>query len=203
MLPAESVNGPRWTRSPPGAAVRLLCQLPKNDEDPRPKAGARVAVLVPFSALSGHTAEATNAEALDGQARDEGVFSGLVPGVGPPLLTAEHPEPLSPPFVPCDLGFFHPSIMPEVGKPGNVSRAGRARVSPAPRFLFMIQGRLVSTAVLARALNVAPRTVNHWQRERGLIPDDVTAGGHARWDIDRVKEWVRSQSPRHQGPAGT
>lgn len=53
--------------------------------------------------------------------------------------------------------------------------------------------KLVPTAELARALNVAPRTVQHWRQHRGLEPDAVTLGGHARWDIERVKAWVRDQ----------
>lgn len=53
---------------------------------------------------------------------------------------------------------------------------------------------LVSTAELARALNVSPRTVNHWKNELGLEPDDVTAGGHARWNVERVRAWVKARA---------
>lgn len=31
------------------------------------------------------------------------------------------------------------------------------------------------------------------QEHKGLEPDAVTLGGHARWDIERVKGWVRDQ----------
>lgn len=68
-----------------------------------------------------------------------------------------------------------------------------------------VAGKLVSTAELARALHVAPRTIVHWKNEKGLEPDAVTLGGHARWDVERVKSWVRNRLASGEdsiGPTG-
>lgn len=59
----------------------------------------------------------------------------------------------------------------------------------------------MNTAELARELHVATRTITDWRHQRGLLPDAVTAGGHARWDVERVKRWVKEEYTRHEGTA--
>jgi DNA-binding transcriptional MerR regulator len=51
--------------------------------------------------------------------------------------------------------------------------------------------RLVTTAELARALGLSPRTIQHYRQKKILTPDVVSAGGHARWDIERVRQRLR------------
>lgn len=51
--------------------------------------------------------------------------------------------------------------------------------------------RLRSTGETARELNVSRRTLQRWL-EAGIVePSEQTAGGHYRWDVDKVREQVR------------
>jgi Predicted transcriptional regulators len=50
--------------------------------------------------------------------------------------------------------------------------------------------RLLTTAELARALGLSARTIQRY-RQAGLIrPAEVSLGGHARWDVDDVREQI-------------
>ncbi|HEX7661246.1 MAG TPA: MerR family DNA-binding transcriptional regulator [Pseudonocardiaceae bacterium] len=50
---------------------------------------------------------------------------------------------------------------------------------------------LVSTGVAAKQLGIAASTLVRWW-QRGLVePAWVTAGGHARWNVDALKQQVR------------
>lgn len=51
--------------------------------------------------------------------------------------------------------------------------------------------RLVETAELARELSVTTRTLQRWRREGLITPAEETLGGHARWDVDAVREQIR------------
>jgi DNA-binding transcriptional MerR regulator len=51
--------------------------------------------------------------------------------------------------------------------------------------------RLVTTAELARALGLAPRTIQKYRQDGILTPDLESAGGHARWNIERVRDELR------------
>jgi len=57
-------------------------------------------------------------------------------------------------------------------------------------------GRLVTTAELARALGLSARTIQRYRQSGLLEPELVSAGGHARWDIDRVRSQLRSLAER-------
>lgn len=51
--------------------------------------------------------------------------------------------------------------------------------------------RLVPTGVAAKELGISVRTLQDWAA-RGLVtPDLVTVGGHARWDVDRLRGQLR------------
>jgi DNA-binding transcriptional MerR regulator len=55
----------------------------------------------------------------------------------------------------------------------------------------MPEPRLVSTAELARALGLAARTIQKYRQDGILTPDMESAGGHARWNVERVREELR------------
>lgn len=50
---------------------------------------------------------------------------------------------------------------------------------------------LVSTGRAARALSIAPRTLQRYL-EAGIVrPAEQTAGGHHRWDVDDLRRQIR------------
>lgn len=51
--------------------------------------------------------------------------------------------------------------------------------------------KLVSTGVAADALGVAHNTLHQWWKKGDVTPTLVTPGGHARWDLDELKEQLR------------
>ena len=59
-------------------------------------------------------------------------------------------------------------------------------------------GRLVTTAELARALGLSARTIQRYRQGGVLVPDLVSAGGHARWDVEKVRSRLRSLAERAQ-----
>lgn len=54
--------------------------------------------------------------------------------------------------------------------------------------------RLVTTAELARVLGINTRTIQRWRAQGVLTPEVSTPGGHARWDIEKVKQQLRALS---------
>jgi hypothetical protein len=60
----------------------------------------------------------------------------------------------------------------------------------------VVDGRLVTTAELARALGLSARTIQRYRQSGLLVPDLVSAGGHARWDIEKVRSRLRSLAER-------
>ena len=50
---------------------------------------------------------------------------------------------------------------------------------------------LLTTTQLAQALHLAPSTVRHYRAEGRLVPTEQTPGGHARWNLERVRETLR------------
>lgn len=57
----------------------------------------------------------------------------------------------------------------------------------------MPEPKLVSTGVAARALGVAHNTLHQWWKQGIVTPVLVTAGGHARWDLDNLREQLRER----------
>lgn len=55
---------------------------------------------------------------------------------------------------------------------------------------------LVTTGEAARALGVNIRTLQKWAKAGLLEPDHRTVGGHARWDVERVRDELRNPSKR-------
>lgn len=47
--------------------------------------------------------------------------------------------------------------------------------------------KLVSTGEAAKALGVARATLVRWWQRKLVEPALVTAGGHARWDVEQLK----------------
>ena len=56
----------------------------------------------------------------------------------------------------------------------------------------MVQPEYVPTGVVAKRLGVTARSVQRWVAEYGIEPHIMTAGGHARWDFDRLVRELRA-----------
>lgn len=55
--------------------------------------------------------------------------------------------------------------------------------------------RLLTTGEAAKALSIDRSTLARWQREGIVEPEFVTAGGHARWDLEKLKAQIRERPP--------
>ena len=64
--------------------------------------------------------------------------------------------------------------------------------------ITVTRGRLVTTAELARALGLSARTIQRYRQTGLLEPDLVSAGGRARWDVDKVRSELRSLAERSE-----
>ena len=60
----------------------------------------------------------------------------------------------------------------------------------------MAPERLVTTSELARALSLSRRTIQRYRSLGVLVPELESPGGHARWDIEKVKEQLRALRKR-------
>lgn len=58
--------------------------------------------------------------------------------------------------------------------------------------------KLISTGVAADALGVAHFTLFRWWQAGIVTPALVTPGGHARWDLDELKEQLRQNRKPEQ-----
>lgn len=54
-------------------------------------------------------------------------------------------------------------------------------------------GLLVPTGVAAKALGVGHSTLARWWQEGAVIPALVTPGGHARWNVEDLREQLRAK----------
>lgn len=59
--------------------------------------------------------------------------------------------------------------------------------------------RLVSTAELSRVIGLAPRTIRKYRQDGHLVPDLVSVGGHARWDVEKVVQTLRELAATRRG----
>jgi DNA-binding transcriptional MerR regulator len=60
----------------------------------------------------------------------------------------------------------------------------------------MAPDRLVTTSELARALSLSKRTIQRYRSLGVLVPELESPGGHARWDIEKVKQQLRELRQR-------
>jgi hypothetical protein len=61
-------------------------------------------------------------------------------------------------------------------------------------------GPLVPTGDAAKAIGVGHSTLARWWQEGIVTPALVTPGGHARWDVDDLREQLRALR-RGDGPS--
>lgn len=60
----------------------------------------------------------------------------------------------------------------------------------------MPPSRLLTTGMAARELGIGASTLAHWWQDGKVKPAFITAGGHARWDLDdlrkQIEQWRES-----------
>ncbi|WP_175455096.1 MULTISPECIES: MerR family transcriptional regulator [Actinopolyspora] len=54
----------------------------------------------------------------------------------------------------------------------------------------------VTTGELAKALGLSRRSIARYAEAGQITPEFTTPGGHHRWDVDKVRQQLRDQSPR-------
>jgi predicted site-specific integrase-resolvase len=62
---------------------------------------------------------------------------------------------------------------------------------PGSAIVAEVSNVLVPTGVAAREIGVARGTLTRWWRAGYVKPALVTAGGHARWDVDKLRRDLR------------
>jgi len=62
----------------------------------------------------------------------------------------------------------------------------------------MARTRLVTTGELARELGLHSRTLQRYRAEGSITPELESRGGHARWDVEKVKEQLRALRQRDE-----
>lgn len=55
---------------------------------------------------------------------------------------------------------------------------------------------LVPTGVAAKAIGVDRATLVRWWQRGFVEPDLITAGGHARWDVEQLKRQLNEERER-------
>jgi DNA-binding transcriptional MerR regulator len=50
---------------------------------------------------------------------------------------------------------------------------------------------LMTSSELADALGLTARTIQRYRKRGDLVPAEVSLGGHARWDLDDVREQIK------------
>jgi excisionase family DNA binding protein len=58
--------------------------------------------------------------------------------------------------------------------------------------------RLLSTGEAAQALGLNSRSISRWAKEGKITPALVTPGGQYRWNLDDLREQLRSLRPRDE-----
>ena len=62
--------------------------------------------------------------------------------------------------------------------------------------LIMSTERHLTTGEAAKALSIDRTTLGAWHRQGLVTPAFITAGGHARWDLEDLKRQVRELRKR-------
>ncbi|WP_344415553.1 helix-turn-helix domain-containing protein [Pseudonocardia ailaonensis] len=57
--------------------------------------------------------------------------------------------------------------------------------------------RLLTSGELAKELGVSLRTVHRWIADGLIEPEFRTPGGHTRWNVEAVRERLRSADQDH------
>lgn len=57
---------------------------------------------------------------------------------------------------------------------------------------------LVSTGEAARALGIGRSTLARWKADGLVTPALITAGNHARWDLEDLREQLRRMRQRDE-----
>lgn len=63
----------------------------------------------------------------------------------------------------------------------------------------MVAAALVPTGVAARAIGVGRGTLVRWWQQGLVEPATVTAGGHARWDVEQLRDQLAALRRGGQG----
>ncbi|KOX33784.1 hypothetical protein ADK67_05455 [Saccharothrix sp. NRRL B-16348] len=58
--------------------------------------------------------------------------------------------------------------------------------------------KLVPTGVAAAELGIDRVTLARWWRAGLVEPEFVTAGGHARWDMEKLRRSLRERAQREE-----
>lgn len=61
-----------------------------------------------------------------------------------------------------------------------------------------VPSNLVATGVAAEQIGVARSTLARWWAQGLVKPALVTAGGHARWDVEDLKRQLRERPPAEE-----
>ena len=91
-----------------------------------------------------------------------------------------------------------PSTTPESAKGDRLPRPSGPQLKAYGSLRVQDVSRLLTTAELARELEVSPRSIQRWRQVGWLEPSSTTLGGHARWDLDKVRERIRELQKREQ-----
>lgn len=65
--------------------------------------------------------------------------------------------------------------------------AGQGHLTHLYANVSIMSPKLVATGVAAKAIGVDRGTLVRWWQQKKVTPAVVTAGGHARWDVDDLK----------------
>lgn len=64
--------------------------------------------------------------------------------------------------------------------------------------IYSMTARLITTGEAAKAIGVDVRTLQRWVKDGLVEPDGYTAGGHMRWDVERLRTTLRELRQRDE-----
>jgi hypothetical protein len=77
-------------------------------------------------------------------------------------------------------------------EPNDAKRFIRDEIRPIVAHRVAMAEKLVSTGEAAEAIGVGRVTLARWWKRGAVEPQLVTPGGHARWDIDALRNQLRA-----------